>query len=389
MLWNDVYNARDPRLREVHSEVQLAKPANLIQIDCGFRAQKSTGWSEFNLDGILQDAIILDIDKLSFLLSNLTLQQNLTMAENNDDVPPPLVLPPPTNPPATFYQLDNAHTAEMRRTNYRGNGIGVGAYMVPHPTIARVLTTPVGDAIKLNEPNNLYAKQCLALIVHNMRDRLNNGPNTPGINRVGERDSCNLIMEEEAIRLMNLGNYGTEDITQRRLTVFWRVMCGFNSDGDGNAVLDQILVNFCRVRLGDIAKNCDELGAAVWAVKIYYDSITVDSADTGSGLWTLPVVHLLNFHMIHRGMTPIAFHQIGDTDDEVAINERAAHSDLIHVVGTPAKVEKRENVRNEMLTFLNDRMNVIIEIPEDEGPPAEDDGTGEPPAQRRRVLQLD
>ena len=88
-------------------------------------------------------------------------------------------------------------------------------------------------------------------------------------------------------------------------------------------------------------------------------------------------------------MTPIAFHQIGDTDDEVAVNERAAHSDLIHVVGTPAKVEKRENVRNEMLTFLNDRMNVIIEIPEDEGPPAEDDGTGEPPAQRRRVLQLD
>ena len=343
---------------------------------------------------------MLEIDELSSLLSDLTLQHDLTMepaaqnnnnpaADNNGNNPP--VVQPPTNPPDAFYQLPPALAVEMRITNYRGNDQGVGVYMNPHPVTHHVLATPDGDACKLCEPTNLYAKYCLGKILHDMRDRMNQIDGTPGgITRVGEKASCNRVMEAEAERLMDLGLYDQEDITQRRLAVYWRVMCGFNTDNDDNAVLDDILVNFARVRLGDINKNCDELGAAVWAVKKYYDDTTDDSNDTGPGMWTLPVVHLLNGHMIHHGYTPIAFHHLGDTDEHIGLTERAAHSDTIHLNGAPAKVENRETVRNDLIAFCNDLMDLNFPIPDDEGPPADnDDDVQAPPAQRRRVLQLD
>ena len=200
--------------------------------------------------------------------------------------------------------------------------------------------------------------------------------------------SVNAIMEEETARLINLADYAPEPLNQRRRTVMWNILCGFNEYNDGNQVLDEILSTFCRIRFGDIPKDCDEFAAAVWAVKIYYDDVTPDSVDTGPGMWTLPIVHLLNGHMLHRGMTPLAFHHLGEQDDHVATHERATHSNSIWLNREQAKVESREHIRAEMRRFLTDHMNSHFPEPEDEGPPEEGDHEEEPPAQRRRVLHL-
>ena len=393
-----MYEGRDPRLDEVLKAPQYGKPAKLIQMDGQFRVQNSTDKNQFGSKPQFDTAIILTVDKLSSLFANLALH-NSTMADNNNNPPPPEAIQAPTQPPAAFYNLPDNVTTTMRVANYRaGNGIGV--FLAPVPTTANVLATPVGDAAKMNEPTNRYAVKCLSLVIADMRHRTDNRPardddddegtpNRGGINRVGERQSVNTVMVRQAEELITLGNYEPEVLTQRRLTVYWNLMSGFNSDDDNNEALDMVLFHFCRVRLGDLNKDCDEFSAAVWAVKSYYNDTIADSVDQGKGMWTLPAVHLLNGHMIHRGMTPIAFHQDAEQDEQVALTERAANSVTIWLNGEQCKIESREAVRNELLTFLHEEMGMDWEIPDDEGPPSDDDSNdGAPPAQRRRVLHL-
>lgn len=392
-----VYCARVPRLRNVLTSPQLLRPARMIDFDCTRNGQYSAGLIKFDKKEGSQVAIISAINSLSLLVGKLTPQEPPTMADRHNEAPQAPAFPP--QPPNAFYALDAGQESEMRLTNYR-NTTPLGVYLAPHPTTANVVTTPTGDCVHLNEPNNLYAKKLLTKIIYHMRARQENRaaenednddddevptPRRAG-NRIGERRSMDAIMNHEAERLIDLGNYTPEPITQRRRQVYRLVLCGFTTETYTNETLDQILVNFVRIRLGDFPKDCDELGAAVWAVKMFYDDVVPDSNESGRGLWTLPVVHLLNGHMIHRGMFPLAFHQDGDRDEQIGNNERAAHSDTIWIEGERAKVENREVVITQFRDFATE-MGITIDEIEDEGPPEEPDAQG-PPAQRRRILHL-
>ena len=391
--WLVVYKAYDPRLQEVQFDRVSAKPPKTIGIDTAFPVQNSTGMSFAISNDQVNTAIILTVDKLTFRLSKLSLHDS-TMADNNAQPPNQ----PPTNPPAAFYTLPEDIQGTMRRTNYT-TGMGCGIFLPRVTTMERVLATPVGDSAMMCESNNRYAIKVVSLIINDMRTRTDNRPNADedeeesprrrSIHRVGERASVDTVLTDQAAELATLGNFTPEPLTQRRLTTYWYIMCGFNADDEYNGQLDNILHNYARIRLGDINKDCDEFGAAVWSIKMYYDDMTTDSNDQGPGIWTLPGIHLLNGHLIHRGMTPISFHQVGDMDEQVAAPERVAHSDTIWLNGEQCKVENREHVRAELIRYLRDVRHTNFVAPEDEGPPPDKDQDNEgPPAQRRRILHL-
>ena len=92
--------------------------------------------------------------------------------------------------------------------------------------------------------------------------------------------------------------------------------------------------------------------------------------------------------MIHRGMTWLCFHQTLAGDERYPEPGCVSHSNTIWLNGQQAKVENRENVREEMRTFLRDCMGCVFMELEGEGPPDDKEPDEEPPAQRQRVLHL-
>ena len=266
--------------------------------------------------------------------------------------------------------------------------------------------------------NNKYAVKLLGLIIKEMREKKNRGPTdktTPGktkakskkdtttpaksINRVGEREHFDRVLINQVKELAELGGYAPETATDRRLEIFWKVMKGFNGHSvdaspHGNQELDKILVTFIQIRTGHIPHLFDELEAAIKAVQVYYLDNTKDNNEVGQGQWTLPIVHLLYFHMKHVGVTPIAFHPDCDQDETHAKPQRESHTSKIWVtVGddtmVECKVENRENVLQEFNDFLTDHMGLPeCDVMEDEGPPSTVH-TPEPPAKKpRRSLNL-
>ena len=168
-------------------------------------------------------------------------------------------------------------------------------------------------------------------------------------------------------------------------------MCGFNDgtieeENTFNGELHWIAVTYAKIRMGVIPYPGDKLRAAMHAVQLYYLEKCTDNTVTGKGAWTLPVVHLLNGHLVHgHNATPIAFKPGQDDDENCEKNERKNNSREIHVNGNMIKVESRDSVIRELRGIIRDYDGGDpVEIPPDEGPPAPPPPGAEPVAKKPR-----
>ena len=263
---------------------------------------------------------------------------------------------------------------------------------------ARVFITENHDAVPCNEPNNLYAKKVLALVVQRMRYQKDAGVDEDNrINRVGERPAFAAVMTHEIEELAKEQGFSPERATKRRIDVIWRIMCGFNNGDDifeeedeqpvWNPHLADIACKWAKIRLGMTPYYVDEFTAAMKATQLYYQENVTDNRVIGEGPWTLPVVHLLNGHLVAREYTPIAFHQSGERDEQIERTERAAHSNTIWTQGKRALVENREDVIKQLIEIVEDHEGGHPALAGDE-PPPQPPAPGPDSGRKRRVCDL-
>ena len=272
----------------------------------------------------------------------------------------------------------------------------LGIMLADHP-VACVLSKPNGDCIKFNETKNVYGLKVASLIMSDLKQRKREETDATAKARTGERLSFDRVMTAEAKQLAELLDVEEEQITARRLTAMWHVMCGFKGSYNcsdikksKNGELDKILLEYAKIRLGTNKLDVDEFGAATQACCLYYLEKIKDNKRTGTGVWTLPLVHLLHGHMIERGSQGIQFHCDRDRDDEIRGNERQQSSQVMWDGKKEYRVESRAPMIEWLHNFARDIMSVeIAPIPEDVARTDEAPAEEERPAKRqRRPLML-
>lgn len=197
-------------------------------------------------------------------------------------------------------------------------------------------------------------------------------PKKKKINRASERAAFDKSMEEVTAALQAEQGLFAEKQNDRRLNLAWNIIKAFSGKSTINTELDKVLVKYCKIRLGLIACEYDELGAAVVAIQLHYLDVTRDNKAVGNGSWTIPLVHILHSYMAGRGVTPFVFSEKDEKDELLKDEYRAKQSKTIWIKKKPRKVEVRDPVRAEMMKFVTETMEQTIpQPPTDEGPPPE------------------
>ena len=321
-----------------------------------------------------------------------------------DEQPPQAdapVVPQVVGPPDSFYKIDDDIPGlEEKNLPYAANNQGLGVNLAPSIHGRVVLATSNFDTVTLNEPENLYAKKILAMVINKMRLKKNTGvvrtPNSNRINRVSERDHFDDVMAAQIYELADEQGHIVEPATHRRLGVIWNVMCGFNDgtieeENTFNGELHWIAVTYAKICMGVIPYPGDELRAAMHAVQLCYLKKCTDNTVTGKGAWTLPVVHLLNGHLVHgHHATPIAFKPTYKADENCEKNEHENNSRVIYVDGNKIKVESCDSVIRELQGIICDyNGGDLVEILPDQGPPAPPPPPAAEPAPKKPRRSLD
>ena len=274
-------------------------------------------------------------------------------------------------PPARrFYQLTDEQKFRKCEAPFFSSG-PLGIMLTDHP-VCPILMKGNGDCIEFNEPENVYGLKVASLVMEDMRRRKRDDPEASK-NRTGERLSFDRVMKAEAAELAELLDVEEEQMTSRRLTAIWNVMCGFkgrygNPDAKKgkNCELDKILLEYAKIRLGTNKFDVDEFGAATQACFTYYLGKIKDNKHLGTGVWTLPLVHLLHGHMVERGCQGIQFHCERDRDDSIRANQRQESSRVLWDGKKEYRVESREEMIQWLHEFADEIMEVAIDpIPDD------------------------
>ena len=303
---------------------------------------KSSGEGElrgFNPNAHVHTAIISE-DPSSTALPRLSAhQKNFTMA--------------PTQPPANLYSVANQHAMKPARIPYTTKEVGLGIQLSPGKPMTNVVANPSGDCVRFNGRDNAYAMKILSLLISDMSERKAERA------RVGEFDSFSSIIKDEGEELMESLALEPEQINDRRVKLMWRIFKGYNSDTETNEELDDIAVRYAKIRLGAPGHRfkADEYQAAFEAIKAHYLQHIADNHTTGRAHWAIPMVVLLNYHLISRGLAPICFSTVANEDEHARITERAAHSNTIVVNKVPIKVENRKDVIAALIQFIKDETN--------------------------------
>ena len=306
-----------------------------------------------------------------------------------------------------FYALPEEAKLINNHLPYIPNRLGLGVSLVDQVAPHQVLVNDAQDRVRFNEKKNLYAVKLIGLIMKQMRltknmattpDKNKDKDDARKINRVGERKSFDIVLKKEAESLATEAGYAPEELTNRRLNVIWKIMTGFNSEDPFNAELDKILGIYAKIRLGHTPYFFDEVEAALKAVQLYYLEVCKDNKTQGQGAWCLPVLHLLNGHMILRGLNPITFHPNVDKDEELRVNLRAKHNTSIWITSDEddtgkvcCQVETRQDVIDKLVNFLIEILKTegIAGVREDEGLPEATQTETEPATKKvRRSLNL-
>ena len=310
-------------------------------------------------------------------------------------------------PSAVAYGVKPHLTLSVRNLPYRKTGTGLGIALDDTPSVVRVYANASGDRARFSDPSNAYGLKIIAMIIANMRkvkaqgvqgeNGQSNGSAKKGkkakvLNRVGERDSFELVMKKEAKRLATAMGFDPTEANQRQNTAMWTIMTGFNKDvhDDADSALNEhlnkLLLNYAQVRVGQKPCPGDELQSAMYAMQVFYqekESSMKHTLETGTfPSWTLPMVFMLNDHMKARNMTPIAFSENGEDDDLARNQLRSKHSKEIWVKTSDGstkaiKVETRRSVVNEFKEFATEvHGEDLPNIPACVGPPKMDDDDG-------------
>ena len=269
-----------------------------------------------------------------------------------------LTMAPQNQPDAAFYATTGDKALALLTMSYPENPTNkLGIYIPPAMGKREVFSLgndPNATRFPCNEPKNEYAKFLLAKIADKITTIKNAPPSdsdseaededeeevvaspkgkkkTP--KRISERQIAITVMKEEAARLNELAGFGDgEPITTRMAKVYWHVLKGFTDTSEYNETLDDAMFLFVKIRLGMIPRAGDEFQAAMMAFQEMHKTFITDTKfSVGLGYWTLPLVHLLNGHMIQLECTPIAFHQLMDKDKEVEGHDRRKNSKPIYV----------------------------------------------------------
>ena len=329
-----------------------------------------------------------------------------------------------TQPNRQFYQMRSELRLWPRELPYPATIRGMGSFLSPCEGTKIVYANRAYDRMRFNEPNNLYGMYIASLTLEEIRlqkeGKSTRVPPSPvktskkktsnaiqNVNETGAEDAetpdtpskhggrpsefipFKCIMKESANELAERGNYVEPNLTERRLQFYWKIQTGFATEGNRNAILDQILLKYVKIRLGFIQCNLDEFRAALRAVSMVYIDLTKDmKVELKYVVWTLPGVHYLNGHMLHLEMTPIAFHQDGERDNQVASEERAAHNLIkYNEKKNTYCVESRPSVIHQYQSFAIQMGFDAHQLPKCAGPP---EANPEEPAAKKtkRTLEL-
>ena len=263
---------------------------------------------------------------------------------------------PPVIGKREVYALGNDPNATRFPCNETGNSYAMYVFAQIAAEITKVKTTPPPQSDSEDDDEEIAA-----------------APAAPKkkSTRVGERDIAIAVMKREAQRLNSLAGYGdAEAITTRMARVYWHILKGFCCDGKYNGHLAHVMLTFVKIRLGSIPRSGDELRAAMMAFQEMHKDFVADSKfSVGLGYWTLPLVHLLNGHMIHIGATPIAFHQEMKEDGKVEERDRRENSKSIYVKRkatdspkkTPKSSKKKKRPESEVVEVTVERRTDVVD----------------------------
>lgn len=313
----------------------------------------------------------------------------VTMADappnNNEQDPPQEQVPPVVDaavvPPligsADVLGLPGNVEIEEMMIPYSGGG-SLGIMLQREGTEMRdVYTLPNGDCAPFNEPLNTYGLKVLALVMIDMRERRDTLPqdDTPrrAPARIGEVASFDRVIRRETTYLTDRRGYPEEPLTTRHVNMMWSIMKDFAA-GPANNHLDEVTCIYAEIRLGSEKKDVDEFGAAVAAFQQHYLNTTPDNQTVGKGIWTIALVHMLDGHLRHRGLTPISFASEMDRDEALRTGARMAHSTVQWDDKTPYKVENRPTVIQELGNYCEQIHGLtLLPIPDCDGDPANRD----------------
>ena len=280
-----------------------------------------------------------------------------------------------------------------------------------------------GSVLPFNEPTNRMGLKLASMIIDVMKDYRATGstakkrkkgavpttpdgqqaPSTPSNltgGKVSEAGPCSEVYKSVAEYLANQNEIDKPDITEREHSYAFYVMKHFSVPRKGNYALDQVLLTYAKIRLGQYSsewyqpegfRRLDELKAALFAIQMCLMEFLKSRGEkpkvVGSPNWTLPIVHMLNDHMTFHKLEPLVFHELGTIEDLLG-PIRATHCKSIYSKGHEILVENRPHVIEQLKKFAHDVMEVTLDDPpQDEGPPAEgNQGTPTKPRSRRRLF---
>ena len=280
-----------------------------------------------------------------------------------------------SNPPDALYKVAGPHTLEKRRAPYSGSKTGLGIQLMTDKEMKEVLMTHNGHRVTMNEMRNKYGVKLLALTIQEMLRNV--GESDPTGGKVGEKTPFIAVVKQQMKVLTSYNGTYEEHATihQRLENYMWSVMCGFNK-GERNAMLDDILIFYCKIRLGMEPTEGDELYAAFSACQETHVGWMKDQQSHSPSYQYVVLVHLLNGHMKHHNMTGITFHHDAEVDEKKPAARRAANSKLCHYMldesVLPYHIETRDTVIRELTDFLTSKRIVITPAPPSVPAPAEE-----------------
>ena len=291
--------------------------------------------------------------------------------------------------------LPHTPTSMTSRSTISKNTMGI--FLSENAELTKVMYDGNLNRLRFNEPMNRMGKMIAALVMHDMallkagekpvhepieslspkkkshtiemegtprkEDKTKNGGKTPELAPLGA------VYTTIATKLTDEAELEHDNIHPCRIKCCFLVMKGFNTDHDGNYLLDDVALKFSQIRLGFNPRETDELGAAMIAVELCYIKSQGFKKEVGNSSWTLPIVHMLNDHLILRKVTPINFHPIGSEDDKVSpIHE--SHCTTTWIKKTKCKVENHPTVIKELQDFAHKFTNKDLRaLPAHEEPP--------------------
>ena len=294
--------------------------------------------------------------------------------------PPPALQRPPTpiQPGEDWAVLSGSKAVSILRVPYESKtGMGIMLNEQAQAIMDVVVRNKTSDRFNFSELTNKTGKfYAVSTAIELRKMRKNKGKKRGGTEP--ERIAFTKVIKIGIKEISDALGFGPPDIQNREVNTLFDIWKGFNNEDPRvkfNRKLSLIALDFFRGRLGIRPFFGDQMQIAVYAVKFHLTRVINEFRDPNSSTtqkvlnnvdhfqWTLPAIFALNDYLKARDLTPIPLTnkaaQMPAVKDEWEQNTKTVW------IGTaPAKVEARPFVRNEMIRFARDVLNVDLAPPD-------------------------